>query len=101
MKIVKNHNSTKEATKAELEERLPALLQRYGEIVSNTEYAWQKDMLSFHFQVKGFDIKGKVLVTDKGVTMEVAVPLLLHLLEGMMHTKLDQALIDDFPMWSD
>ena len=82
MRVSAQHGTTRQRAKETVTEELPRLLARFGGQVSNPRYSWTGDTLQFSFRAAGADLQGILHVNDRGVEIEVGVPLRFRLFQG-------------------
>ena len=83
---------TRQAARDKLEGALPALIDRFGDSVSELKHTWQGDAARFSFQARGFNVKGTLLVTDTEVAIDVKLPFAPRLFEGTIRSSAEQGL---------
>ena len=92
MKIVRQHNKTRQEARDTVEGLVPALMQRFGEAVSDPKANWEGDVMVFSFSARGFDVKGALEVTDAEVLLDVKLPFAAKFFEGTIRSKAEQAI---------
>ncbi len=82
MKVLRKHNSTKEAVRGEIETLLPSLMERFGDSVSDVKHDWRGGDLEFSFRARGFNVRGTVAVSDSDLLLDLRLPLAARMFEG-------------------
>ncbi|MFP5245605.1 MAG: polyhydroxyalkanoic acid system family protein [Thermoanaerobaculia bacterium] len=82
MRIAVPHNTTREAARAKVEQRLGNLLGQFGHQAEEMEHEWTGDTLRFRGKARGLKVEGTVEVTDAAVIMEAKLPLIAMPFEG-------------------
>lgn len=83
---------TREAAKEMADGLLPVMLQEYGSSISDPKNTWRGHTMDFSFKARGFEIKGKLEVTDTGVVLDVRLPLAARLFEGTIRASIEREL---------
>ncbi len=97
MRIVKRHNTTKQAARQKMESLQSTLMQQFGDKVSNSKYEWQGDVMEFSGKISVFNIEGKLHVKDEEVILDVSFPFLLRPYQGKIQGEIERQLDELFP----
>ena len=87
MKLSYQHGTTKAQALQLLKERSAQLTQSFAPQVSEVRQEWHDDGLDIDIKVFGFTIKGRMLVADQTVDMEVDLPLIARSREGELRSR--------------
>lgn len=82
MRIAVEHNTTREAARKRVEERLGQLLGQFGEKADDVQHEWSGDTLRFRGKAKGLTVEGTLEVTDAAVVIDGKLPLIAKPFEG-------------------
>ena len=97
MRIVRKHSMTPDAAKEWVGNKLPELLGRFGDSVSNVTHTWRGDVMDFSFQARGFNISGTLEVADTELTLDMGIPLLARPFQGRIEAEIDRWLDESLP----
>jgi len=73
--------STEEAT-ARIKKLLTDLRNDHKDLVENAQEEWNGNAADFRFSVKGFDLAGKIAVSDNAVDINAKLPFAVSLFKG-------------------
>ena len=99
MRIEYNHNHEKTRAYEIIDSFLEELQDKYSDMISNPSKKWNapKDKMDFSFNAKGFDIKGDIELTDKGIIFDGKLPFAARFFKGkiesMVREKLDELFV--------
>ena len=82
MRIAVPHNTSKDAARKKVDERLGQLLAQFGGHAEEIEHEWLGDMMRFKGKARGLTIEGTVEVTDAAVVLDAKLPLMAKMFEG-------------------
>lgn len=88
---------SKRTARSRIDEVLPQLLGEFGLDVSDVNNTWNGDTMSFSLKAKGFNIKGKLDITDSDVLIDVGVPLAARPFQGRIQKSIQHKLEEYFP----
>jgi len=71
MRIVTNHNMTKQRAKSIVKRLLPDLMTRFSSSISDPTTRWQNDTVEFSGRALLFNIKGTLKITDTELILDV------------------------------
>ena len=83
---------TRQGAKDAVEGLVPDLIGRFGQRVSDPQWAWRGDTMAFSFTAMGFAIKGTLEVSDTTVVVDVKLPLAARLFEGKLRSEAERAI---------
>ena len=87
MKLTYQHGTTKARAMELLKARGEQLTQSFGPQVSEVRQDWRDDGLDLAIKVFGFTIKGRMLVAEQTVDMEVDLPMIARSREGELKSR--------------
>lgn len=87
MKLTYQHGTTKARALDLLKARSAQLTQNLGPQVSEVRQDWHDDGLDLAIKVFGFTIKGRMLVAEQTVDMEVDLPMIARSREGELKSR--------------
>ncbi|HVT44936.1 MAG TPA: polyhydroxyalkanoic acid system family protein [Thermoanaerobaculia bacterium] len=90
MHIVIRHHSTPDEAKVRVEHLLHELMERDGDRVAAPQHRWVGDALLFSFRTKGFEIKGKLEVTEHDLILDGKLPFLALPFESKIRSRIEQ-----------
>lgn len=76
MQVRFDHETTRAKARTKVEEMLDQVQKQYGHFLSDVDYSWGGDILTFAFNARGMKVKGTVEVTDTEVILEGHLPLM-------------------------
>jgi putative polyhydroxyalkanoate system protein len=82
MRIAVPHNTSRQAARSKVEQRLVQLLSQFGAHAEDLEHSWAGDTLSFKGKAKGLKVHGTVEVTETDVVIDTKLPLIAMAFEG-------------------
>ena len=89
---------TRDEAKAWLDAKLPELLNRFGESVSDVACDWKGDSMRFRFSVsRMFGFEGVLTVTDTSLNLDLPFPLLARGFEGTAKAEAERWLDRNLP----
>ena len=88
---------TKADTLSRVDALLPQLLGEFGSEVSDVHHHWLDSTMEFSFRARGFHLRGTLEVTDRAVTLDMGIPLLLRPLQGRIEAVMREKLAEYFP----
>ena len=88
--------TTGDTARGKVERALPGLLQECGSDVSEVTHEWSGNSLNFSFRARGWNIKGRIDVTDSDVLIDVSLPLPARLIEGRIPSAIESRLMQIF-----
>ena len=97
MKIIESHNMSREAARSRIDEVLPQLLGEFGSDVSDISNTWNDDTMSFSLIAIGFNIKGKLDVTESDIIIDVGIPFAPRPFQGLIQKSIQNKLVQYFP----
>ena len=87
MKLSYQHGTTKARALELLKARGDLMSQNLGPQVSEVRQDWHDDGLDLAIKVFGFTIKGRMLVAEQTVDMEVDLPMIARSREGELKSR--------------
>ena len=96
MKVSFSHGTTKANALEELKTHSSKLMARFGSEVSELQQEWQDNQLTVSFKTFGFTIKGRLVVEETTVELEVDLPWLARTWEGQIRDRAMLALQEIF-----
>ena len=82
MRIAVPHNTSKEAARGKVEQRLGQLLAQFGGHAEQLEHEWLGDTMRFKGKARGMSVQGTVEVTDAAVVIDAKLPMVAMMFEG-------------------
>ena len=76
MRIEIPHHTTRERARQIIEQKVNALLQRFGGQADEFTHSWSGDTLEFKGKARGFSVNGTIEITDSHAILEGKLPLL-------------------------
>lgn len=76
MRIEVPHKTTRANARKQVDEKVGALLSRFGGQADDIEYSWSGDTLNFKGRARGFTVEGSLEVTDSSVILESKLPFM-------------------------
>jgi hypothetical protein len=76
MRIEVPHHTTRANARKQVEQKIDALLSRFGGQADEIEHSWTGDTLSFKGKARGFSVEGSLEVTDSSVILESKLPFM-------------------------
>jgi len=76
MRIAIDHHTTRAKARQQIDQKITALLSRFGGQAEDLEHSWTGDTLQFKGKARGFSLQGTVEVTDSEVIIQGKLPLL-------------------------
>ena len=94
MKIKYSHSLSLHEAYRRVSNLLAELQNKYSEYISNPQTKWNADntKMDFSMEVKGFSVKGKIILTDKLITVEGELPFLARIFKGKIEAYIMEAL---------
>jgi putative polyhydroxyalkanoate system protein len=87
MRIAVPHNTSKEAARTKITERVKHLLNQFGDKADDISHEWAGDTMKFRGKARGMTVEGTVEVTDADVVIDGKLPLLAKPFESRIkHT---------------
>ncbi|PIV12655.1 MAG: hypothetical protein COS47_01490 [Candidatus Nealsonbacteria bacterium CG03_land_8_20_14_0_80_36_12] len=80
--IEKEHNLGKEEVKKKAEQIFLRYKEEYQDEIADFQQDWNKDELIFSFSTRGFNIIGRIFVSDMNIRLEVDLPFLARFFRG-------------------
>jgi hypothetical protein len=92
MKVSVAHRLQTCEAKDRLEAGLVSMLERFGDSVTNVRRDWDGDTARFSFRAQGFEIKGRLTLSDGMVTVDLGLPLAARLFQGRIRAEVEGGL---------
>lgn len=94
MKIIYNHQHTKEEAYEIVDGLLEGLEDKYSEMVKNPFRSWnsEHDRMNFSFRARGFNITGNIQLQEMAVVLEGKLPLLARPFKGEIESRIKEKL---------
>lgn len=97
MRLIFEHNSTREAVRGKLEEAIGKALEIGGGQISQLQYAWNGDKLGFSFVILSKTIKGTADVTVTEIIVDASMPFMFKPFEAKVTSRILGTLEEMFP----
>ena len=89
MKVSVAHRLQTCDAKDRLEAGLVSMLERFGDSLSNIRKNWDGDTARFSFRAQGFEIKGRLTLSDGVATVDLGLPLAARLFQGRIRAEVE------------
>ena len=90
MRIAVPHNTSKDAARRKVDQRLGQLLAQFGGHAEEIEHEWLGDTMRFKGKARGLTIEGTVEVTDAAVIVDAKLPLMAKMFEGRIRQAVER-----------
>lgn len=94
MEILVRHNLGLEQAKKRLQNLADEMKKKYGDQLKNYSEQWHDNIVDVAFKVMGFNIKGKMEISDDKVVMQGKVPMMLKTFEAQVRDQIYATLSD-------
>ncbi len=76
LEISLNHNLTQKEALSRIKNFLPELKKQHANKISNLKEKWRENICKFSFDVKGYEISGKLIVEESSILIEGNIPFI-------------------------
>jgi len=82
MRIAVPHNTSKDAARRKVDQRLGQLLSQFGGHAEDIQHEWLVDTMRFKGKARGMSVEGTVDITDAAVVIDAKLPMIAMMFEG-------------------
>ena len=82
MRIAVPHNTSKDAARRKVDQRLGQLLSQFGGHAEDIQHEWLGDTMRFKGKARGMSVEGTVDITDAAVVIDAKLPMIAMMFEG-------------------
>ncbi|HEX2834857.1 MAG TPA: polyhydroxyalkanoic acid system family protein [Thermoanaerobaculia bacterium] len=90
MRIAVPHNTTRDAARKRVEQKIDQLLSQFGGRAEEIKHEWAGDTLRFKGRARGFSVEGTVEITDAAVILDSKLPFIAMPFEGKIRQAVER-----------
>ena len=96
MRITVPHNTTRDAARQIVDQKIHQLLGQYGHYLSESQHAWDGHRLTFNGSARGFKASGSLEITESEVIVEGKLPLIAKPFEPRIRNTVEKEVAEMF-----
>ena len=98
MKVTRRHRLGVGRARDWVDHEIVSILNQFGDNVSDvSNEGWKGDTLRFSFRAVGMRFRGKLIVSDSALTVDVGFPLLARPFQGQAEAEVEAYLDSNLP----